>query len=237
MNKNESNRYIYKLRRFIDFCVCLVFFPSEIKVIRFLKSRGQNTIAEKFLLYIFSKNISVNGDILEIGSFMGSSSLLLAAGNELSKIKSKIWLVEPYPKPSKDEFLKVFKSYGFDRNIELIDKTSEEASKIISPKLRFLFIDGDHRYEYVKKDILLWHNCLNEGGMIAFHDYKWEGIWKAINELILESNKYTIFGTMSGILYFLKGDICNDGLILRLKKLNNIRESLISSAKKFGLGE
>jgi len=36
--------------------------------------------------------------------------------------------------------------------------------------LSFLFIDGDHTYEGVKKDFETYSNLVGEGGIIAFHD-------------------------------------------------------------------
>jgi cephalosporin hydroxylase len=37
-------------------------------------------------------------------------------------------------------------------------------------KLDFLFIDGDHTYEGVKKDYLVYRRCVRSGGWIGFHD-------------------------------------------------------------------
>ena len=37
-------------------------------------------------------------------------------------------------------------------------------------KLDFLFIDGDHRYEGVKRDFEMYSPLVRQGGMIAFHD-------------------------------------------------------------------
>ena len=37
-------------------------------------------------------------------------------------------------------------------------------------KLDFLFIDGDHTYEGVKKDFEMYSPLVRNGGIIAFHD-------------------------------------------------------------------
>jgi predicted O-methyltransferase YrrM len=42
--------------------------------------------------------------------------------------------------------------------------------KLRGEKLDFLFIDGDHRYEGVKKDYELYSQLVRKGGIIAFHD-------------------------------------------------------------------
>jgi len=37
-------------------------------------------------------------------------------------------------------------------------------------KIDLLFIDGDHRYDAVLSDWLLYHNLVHKGGIVAFHD-------------------------------------------------------------------
>jgi len=229
--------FLEKLRRFIDFCLCAYFLPEVISAVRFLGIKALTSIAEKSFLYVISKNVSSEGDILEIGSFMGSSSILLAAGNELSINRGIVWLIEPYPKPNKDQFFNVFRKRRLDKYIKLVDKTSEEARNVVDSKFRFIFIDGNHEYEYVKKDILLWQECLNEEGIIAFHDRTWDGVSKAIDELIRKSDNFTILGNISGILYAVKGKLINDDLVSRLNKLNELREKCIGIGINFGLKE
>ena len=50
-------------------------------------------------------------------------------------------------------------------------QTLEEVKKILSgEKVDFLFIDGDHTYEGVKKDFEMYSPLMREGGIVAFHD-------------------------------------------------------------------
>ncbi|MEM0476589.1 MAG: class I SAM-dependent methyltransferase, partial [Candidatus Aenigmatarchaeota archaeon] len=50
-------------------------------------------------------------------------------------------------------------------------ETLEEVKKILSGnQLDFLFIDGDHTYEGVKKDFEMYSPLVRKGGIIAFHD-------------------------------------------------------------------
>jgi predicted O-methyltransferase YrrM len=55
-------------------------------------------------------------------------------------------------------------------------ETLEEVKKILNGKgLDFLFIDGDHSYEGVKKDFEMYSPLVRKGGIIAFHDIASKG--------------------------------------------------------------
>lgn len=50
-------------------------------------------------------------------------------------------------------------------------ETLEQVEAVLhGRKVDFLFIDGDHIYEGVKKDFELYSSLVKKGGMIAFHD-------------------------------------------------------------------
>ncbi|MCS7261539.1 MAG: class I SAM-dependent methyltransferase [Anaerolineae bacterium] len=48
-----------------------------------------------------------------------------------------------------------------------------------------MFVDGDHSYEGVRSDIECWLPKVLEGGVVAFHDYRWSpGVKKAVDEIV-----------------------------------------------------
>lgn len=66
----------------------------------------------------------------------------------------------------------------------------EEFIKNIPPA-DFVFIDGDHRYESVCKDINNVRKILKPGGILSGHDYThhdWPGVKKAVDELVGKIN-------------------------------------------------
>lgn len=82
---------------------------------------------------------------------------------------------------------------GFKQNLkDHIDSGRVQMMKCHSwefPALPFtvdmVFIDGDHRYEEVKKDIKIAKRLLRPGGLIAGHDYThtdWPGVKQAVDE-------------------------------------------------------
>lgn len=57
-----------------------------------------------------------------------------------------------------------------------VRKPSMEAVKDFAPdSLDFVFIDGNHEFEYVVNDIISWAKIVRPGGILAGHDYKPEG--------------------------------------------------------------
>ena len=49
----------------------------------------------------------------------------------------------------------------------------------------FLYIDGNHRYEAVKSDLINYYPRVKKGGIISGHDYEFEGtpdVKKAVDE-------------------------------------------------------
>ncbi|HUW44981.1 MAG TPA: glycosyltransferase [Dehalococcoidia bacterium] len=145
---------------------------------------------------------SIKGDCLEIGSDLGRSSTLIA---EIIKENSHLFCVDiwsnetwnelasqlgekaaTYPRRDPKAF-EIFrhniKKRGLNAVVTPIRNKSEEAIKEFKNPLKFIFIDGCHEYEYVKKDIE-WVKYLVEGGEVVFHDYtdSWPDVKAAVNE-------------------------------------------------------
>jgi len=70
----------------------------------------------------------------------------------------------------------------------LIRKTSMEAiHKFKDASLDFVFIDGNHDYDYVMEDLIGWSRKVRKGGIVAGHDYypfKNSGVIEAVNDYV-----------------------------------------------------
>lgn len=73
-------------------------------------------------------------------------------------------------------------------NIRRMDSSS--ASNFYwNESVDFVFVDADHTYEGVKKDIMSWWPKIKKGGVLAGHDYAWhDHIQRAVNELFGDMN-------------------------------------------------
>lgn len=93
---------------------------------------------------------------------------------------------------------------------EIIRATSLEAVKRFAPgSLDFVFIDGNHHFDFVVQDIIAWAPIVRPGGIVAGHDYKPEGSERTpIPFGVIEAvNAYTIAHKISQ-WYVVKGDKC-----------------------------
>lgn len=63
--------------------------------------------------------------------------------------------------------------------------TWEVASQFEDNSVNFVFIDADHNYESVKKDILSWLPKMKKGGIMSGHDYfnNTCGVKQAVDEI------------------------------------------------------
>jgi cephalosporin hydroxylase len=110
---------------------------------------------------------------IEIGSYSGASLLLtsLALGRIIEGAQG--FAVEPAGQPQFHQLRQKLR-----KHVTHLKAFSHQAA----PKLRqqferdanfpeFIFVDGDHSYAGVKRDILDYYPLLAPGGVMAFHDY------------------------------------------------------------------
>lgn len=72
-----------------------------------------------------------------------------------------------------------------------------------------VFIDGNHSYEYVKKDLENYMTKVRPGGIIALHDANFEGERYGTPRVIRESGynwKFISYSKEVGIAYIIKGE-------------------------------
>ena len=74
-------------------------------------------------------------------------------------------------------------------NIHWLIMKSEEACKEIHESLDFCYIDGNHEYSYVCKDLVSYYSLLKPNGLLGGHDYgpSESGVKKAVNEFAREN--------------------------------------------------
>lgn len=69
-------------------------------------------------------------------------------------------------------FERVERLYNNLPNASILRKTGLEAAEMFEKNsIDFVYIDGDHTYDFVSKDIAAWWPKVRDGGILSGHDY------------------------------------------------------------------
>ena len=71
----------------------------------------------------------------------------------------------------------------YERQIVWIEKQSSKAISDINDNLDFVYIDGNHAYDFVLEDLHKYYNLIRPGGVLGGHDY-YNGFAKSHSGLI-----------------------------------------------------
>lgn len=153
------------------------------------------------------------GDIVEIGAYMGGGTVKLA--EFAKKYGKKVYAIDIFD-PSLDKTIgkggvkacEVYQAFLYGRSmLKIYQETIRDFDNIITikadsrevkfpreQKFVFGFVDGCHQQAYVENDFhVIWPNLV-PGGVIGFHDYKfddWPEVTKAVDRL-MEAHKSEI---------------------------------------------
>lgn len=145
---------------------------------------------------------------VEIGVCGGEHALSLLNILDIAKI----YLIDPY-EMYENYFKGEGKNYGdkqlnlrdtfikakmnlepYNKKLTWVKKMSENAVCDINEPLDFVYIDGNHDYDFVKKDLEKYYPLLKIGGVIGGHDFyngfakSHHGVIKAVTEFSVSNN-------------------------------------------------
>ncbi|GAA2842118.1 class I SAM-dependent methyltransferase [Nonomuraea rubra] len=149
----------------------------------------------------FLSNEDVSGDVLEMGTYLGKSAVLIGGHVRRGETFTVCDLFES-DAPDADNDAETTRSYSsltrdrFERNYlsvhdalpEIVHgPTSVILDHVKADTCRFVHVDASHLYTHVKGDVLAARTVLREGGIVAFDDYRSEhtpgvalAVWEAV---------------------------------------------------------
>ena len=180
------------------------------------KVTGFLTEAEARFLGMAAACTPAQGDIVEIGSFKGKSSVMLGRVARHYGL-NPIVAIDPHnfnnPQlhvhrttpgaTSFDEFQKNIKDAGVADFVSPRRQYSTQVAGSWERPIRMLWIDGDHSYKGAKEDFDGFFRHVQEGGIVAFHDALHEdaGPIRVFVEEILRSDKFGAAGFVGSIAW------------------------------------
>lgn len=158
----------------------------------------------------------VGGAIVEIGSFKGKSTVMLAKVAALYG-RGPVVAIDPHnfnnPElgefrtesgaTSYDEFVSNLRRAGVADGVEVHRAFSTVVAETWDRPIRFLWIDGDHGYAGAKADFDGFAGHVIPGGIVAFHDalHEFAGPIRVFVEDVLRSDRFGAAGFVHSIAW------------------------------------
>lgn len=151
---------------------------------------------ETLIHFILAHNILyVEGDFVEIGTFLGGGAYKLSKFLEKKKSLKRLFIIDVFDpgfdrtvnvdgNPIAPLYLKALAVYGGKSQLEVFSEVTRTCTNIVplkgdSKKMQipagtfsFAFIDGNHEPGYVENDFYLVWGRTSSKGVVAFHDYE-----------------------------------------------------------------
>ena len=173
---------------------------------------GWLTDREVSFLAMAAAHPTAEGDILEIGSYRGRSTVVLAKAKQLAK-RSELIAIDPLPneepmaegsdgkRTARALFEQNLQTAGVSDEVEFHQAYSYDLAAEWDRPLRLLWIDGDHSYPSTKQDFDLYAPHITNGGVLAMHDVlsRYDGCIRVFTEDILTSPHFGAAGICGSI--------------------------------------
>ncbi len=161
------------------------------------------------LLYLKAYDLPRNGSIIEIGSYLGLSSCVMAqALIDSQNHGARIYCIDDWMDADAyfkqtggkgnafDAFRSNLQRAGVDKLIHIKKmKSSDAAADFLNETADLIFLDGDHSFGGCYTDLNAWYSKLKPNGILIGHDYAncFEGIPKAVKKFVKENQLHSSF--------------------------------------------
>jgi predicted O-methyltransferase YrrM len=138
--------------------------------------QSEMSVNERFqLFYALKEIVPVKSNpvrFIEIGSFAGASLFLTWMTMKLRRVQFAGYAIEPAGTP---QLYVVLEKTAGVRHLKMF---SHDAAPLLSREFggdgnaaQFIFIDGDHFYDGIRRDIINFYPLCAPGGIMVFHDW------------------------------------------------------------------
>lgn len=170
---------------------------------------GWSTKDELRALYRAAAGAAGPGDVAEVGSWKGRSTIVLArALRDAGIADARVWAIDHHVGSDEDEHREILaregstfdafranvRASGVGDRIEPLVLSSVEGARELARRgvtLRMAFIDGAHDVDSVRADLRAFLPLVRAGGLIALHDCEerdasFPGVWQAYREVLAD---------------------------------------------------
>lgn len=170
-------------------------------------SPGDGMMPQDELLAIYRLAVEwpVEGDIIELGAWIGLTTSYLATACRV-RGSGKVWAVDTFAGTMEGdrrypgvehhggttlpEFHRRVDGAGVTDLVETLPGLTREMAGVYPGQpARLLLIDADHSYAGVRDDFNRWLPHVAPGGVVVFHDYRFPDVSRFINDEVLYDSR------------------------------------------------
>lgn len=161
------------------------------------------------------------GQIVEIGSYRGRSTILLAraaqptvgvvaidphAGNDRGP--QQIEGTESEGEADHQAFMANLRTAGIDDRVRHVRLPSSSAGREVDGEIDLLYVDGAHRYAPARDDIRDWGARVRPGGVMLVHDsFSSVGVTLALIRLTFAGKRFRYDGRTRSLAAYVRADL------------------------------
>ncbi len=184
-------------------------FEQQVRLVGVPSAPGSPTCYESYLIASLVKLLRPKR-LFEFGTFEGRTTLQLALNSPEDAL---IYTVDLPDNPLPTRYTRAYPDEASRRAgpVGHCYSCCPEASKIrqvlgdsatldyseVEGKIDFIFVDGDHSYDYVRRDSENAFKMLSPTGLILWHDYGvfWDAVARCLREVASAGRLYHVEGT------------------------------------------
>jgi predicted O-methyltransferase YrrM len=190
----------------------------NLDAVRAVTASGLMREREIELLHEFAKAAVGPGVLVEVGSWMGGSALVILAGqHEAGEENVQLYCIDNFEQDTRAAFERNVGPYLESGEVTLLvgDSLDHAAQWPPQRRIKFLFLDGDHRRRHVEREIKLFEPHLLPDAIVLFHDayyreqppprafqvpFMYLGVAQALKNTIIRDRRYSRFQSVQSLL-------------------------------------
>lgn len=168
-----------------------------------------------------ARAVREDGQIVEIGSYRGRSTILLARASQQSvgvvaidphagndRGPQQIEGTESEGEADHQAFLANLRAAGVDDRVRHVRAPASSAGTAVDGEIDLLYVDGAHRYAPARDDIRDWGRRVRPGGVMLVHDaFSSIGVTLALIRLTFAGGGFRYEGRTRSLAAYVRADL------------------------------